>query len=155
MSLRGLRFFGVLIAACLLSLLAGYKIGVYRTHQAHYFELADNAVAGLHRDYRVLKLLATNQMDGVKKLLVAQAESNLAEIVRHGHLVDRPGHLEYRSVLLREYKKFRKANSSLYRAPSYLSLDELNNWTKEEKIFEQYLEENSAAEGVTLKPLKE
>ena len=117
-------------------------------------ELADNAVADLHRKSYLLKRLDTNQMKGVKELLVAEAEASLAVIISHGHLVNRPGHLEYRSVLLREYKKFRKANPSLYQPPSYLSPKELEYWFEKGKEFEEYLEKNSAAEGVILSPEK-
>lgn len=139
---------------CLFFLIAGYMLGKLHTQNVHNYEQADNAVADLHQNYLALKFLTKNQLKDAKELLAAQAEMDLSKIINYGNIVDRPGHAEYRSVLLREYGKFRKANSSLYQPPSYLNAEELGEWKKIENRFQRFLEDNSAAEGVLLKQNK-
>ena len=141
---------GAVIGSTLLG--SGYLIGTHNTKSRCLSDLADNAVAGLHAHYFVLSRLQKGQEEDAKMVLAAQAEADLDKILNYGGLIDRPGHKEYRSILLREYRKFRKENPSLYQIPSYIAEENVDDWMKIEKKRQEFLDKNSAADGVEIGP---
>ena len=119
----------------------------------HLKELALKSASDLDYFRDTLVKLEIGEHEDLRKLLAAKADENLVILFKYGDSVKDENRLEYRSVVLREYSKFRERHPELYLPPTYLSAEEILTWKDTEKELNEYLVNNSALESEQLESL--